>query len=83
MGLDSVELILALEEAFGLKIPNEHAAQLVTVGAIHTYIRDNAPGATSHPDLWNAVLDVMERELGVERARLVPDAHLVRDLGVD
>ncbi|MDO4478752.1 MAG: acyl carrier protein [Lachnospiraceae bacterium] len=36
--LDVVELIMALEEEFGLKIANEEAAELKTVGAIVEYI---------------------------------------------
>jgi acyl carrier protein len=36
--LDQVELIMALEDEFGLKIPEEEAEQLVTVGASIDYI---------------------------------------------
>ena len=36
--LDQVELIMALEDEFDLKIPEEEAEQLVTVGAAVDYI---------------------------------------------
>jgi acyl carrier protein len=36
--LDQVELIMALEDEFELKIPEEEAEQLVTVGAAVDYI---------------------------------------------
>ena len=36
--LDQVELIMALEDDFELKIPEEEAEQLVTVGAAIDYI---------------------------------------------
>jgi acyl carrier protein len=36
--LDQVELIMALEDEFGLKIPEEEAEQLATVGASIDYI---------------------------------------------
>lgn len=36
--LDQVELIMALEDEFELKIPEEEAEQLVTVGAAVEYI---------------------------------------------
>lgn len=32
MGLDSVEIILAVEEEFGLTIPDADAARMITVG---------------------------------------------------
>ena len=36
--LDGVELVMALEEKFGVEIPNEEMANLETVGDIVTYI---------------------------------------------
>ena len=32
MGLDSVEIILTVEEEFGLEIPDAEAARMITVG---------------------------------------------------
>lgn len=36
--LDSVELIMAVEEAIGLSIPEEEATTLTTVGAVVDYL---------------------------------------------
>ncbi len=36
--LDTVELVMALEEEFGAEIPDEEAEKLVTVGDAITYI---------------------------------------------
>jgi acyl carrier protein len=38
MGLDSVELVLTVEEAFGFSIPDQDAAGLDTVGKLYDYI---------------------------------------------
>lgn len=39
--LDIVELIMALEEAFELEVPDEDAEKLTTVGAAVEYIRQH------------------------------------------
>jgi acyl carrier protein len=41
MGLDSVELLLAIEDEFGIDIPDERAATLYTVGEAFEYIRQH------------------------------------------
>ena len=39
--LDLVELIMALEEEFGIEIPDEDAEKVVTVGDVVNYIKEN------------------------------------------
>jgi hypothetical protein len=38
MGLDSVELIMAIEDEFGVTIPTENAPQLAILGDMHAFI---------------------------------------------
>lgn len=38
MGLDCVELVMAIEEAFGIDIPDADAANLITVGAMYEFV---------------------------------------------
>ena len=40
--LDTVELVMALEEEFGIEIPDEEAEKLVTVGDARRYIEEKA-----------------------------------------
>jgi acyl carrier protein len=37
--LDTVELVMAFEESFGLEIPDEEAEKILTVGAAIDYIK--------------------------------------------
>ena len=39
--LDTVELVMAFEEEFGIEIPDEDAEKLQTVGDAITYIKEN------------------------------------------
>lgn len=39
--LDAVEVIMALEDEFGVEIPDEEAEKLKTVGDIVNYIKEN------------------------------------------
>jgi len=43
MGLDLVELVIDVETAFGISIPNEDASKIITVGQLYDYIIANLP----------------------------------------
>ncbi len=43
--LDIVELVMAMEEEFGLEIPDEQAEKIKTVGDVIRYVDDRAPKA--------------------------------------
>ena len=43
--LDTVELVMALEEEFGIEIPDEDAEKMVTVGDAIKYIDTKSAGA--------------------------------------
>lgn len=40
--LDTVELVMALEEGFDIEVPDEEAEKLTTVGAAIKYIEENS-----------------------------------------
>ena len=40
--LDTVELVMALEEEFGIQVPDEEAEKLASVGDVIRFIEDNA-----------------------------------------
>jgi acyl carrier protein len=44
MGLDSVEILMQVEDAFGIRIPDEEAEQIITVGDFHNSVWRNLNG---------------------------------------
>ena len=42
--LDTVELVMALEEEFGIEIPDEDAEKMITVGDAMKYIEQKSAG---------------------------------------
>ncbi len=90
MGLESVELIMAIEEEFDINIPDEEAGNFDTVGKLYRYILDilylNQSGHSDQVDeseTWERMKDVIVSQLGVEPEQVMEDANFVADLGID
>jgi acyl carrier protein len=94
MGLDIVEMVMEVEETFGIEVPNHDAERLRTVGDLYWYVREHVPNpptsdAARHDtgvpadEIWERLLDVIQKEAGVKRERLVPTARFADDLGMD
>lgn len=48
MGLDSVEILMRVEETFGIKIPDQEAQEIVTVGDFHSTVWRHLSGRHSN-----------------------------------
>jgi acyl carrier protein len=86
MGLDTVELVMAVEERFSIRIPNGVAAQLATVGQMHHYVVERLRQGGANPDseaIYSVLADVISAQLGVKREVVRPEASFVDDLGAD
>lgn len=77
MGLALVEVVMEIEEAFALKIPDQQASQMVTVGDVYEFILENTTVPPTAAICLSAVtfyrLRRAARELG-QQARLRPHA---------
>jgi acyl carrier protein len=87
MGLDTVEMVMSVEETFGIRIPNEVAATIVTVGQLHEHVvaelnRCNAVEA-DRERVFEQLRDIICEQLGVDPALVRPEARIVEDLGAD
>ena len=65
--LDVVELIMALEEEFGIEIPDEDAEKLTTVGAAVEYIKEKPTDETGDPVVYYGIFfQLMARPYCIE-----------------
>jgi hypothetical protein len=81
MGLDTVELVMAFEEKFGVQIPDAVTAELVTPRDVTDYLMAaGASGARSRDDVARLVREIVEEQTGTrdftEDSRFVEDLHL-------
>ena len=86
MGLDTVELVMAIEEEFSIEIPNEDAERLGVLGDLQEYIvralqqRGETPAESQ---VWQRLSAVVVTQLGVRPEEVTRSAHVVRDLHAD
>ena len=86
MGLDTVELVMTVEEEFGVAIPNDAARTLARLGDIHGLVVRLLQGRGESVDpaeVWERLKEIVRRQCGIPEKDIVPGAHLVYDLGLD
>lgn len=84
MGLDTVELVYAVEAHFDVRIPNEQAAQMETVGKLLFWLRQELDrlGRTEWNDeaLFKELRQVIHRQTSIPIEDIAPEARFVKDL---
>jgi acyl carrier protein len=86
MGLDTVELVMAIEEEFSIEIPNADAARLGVLGDLSDYVvaalrqRGETPDETQ---VWERLSALVVAQLGVRPEEVTRSAHVVKDLHAD
>src|SRR5690242_8048876 len=79
MGLDSVELILDIEDRFGVQIADEAASKTETVGDLCDMVIALVAGPADRclsQAVFHRVRDAMMDVLGIERRRVMPSMRL-------
>ena len=78
MGLDLVEIIMAIEDHFDVRISDEHMATIQTVGQMHDYVVQLRvdQGATDGHALWTQVwcdlAGIVAEQMGIDVASISP-----------
>jgi acyl carrier protein len=87
VGLDTVELVFAIEAEFGLKIPDEIATKIFTVGDMHAFLVSelNRHGASTVDEdvVYASLREIICYHAGVDPEEVVPSARFVQDLRLD
>ncbi len=86
MGLDSVELVIDIEEKFQIRISDDEAESIQTAGDLFHIVRlklaasgrDYDPGGT-----WDRVVRIIHDNIGAPLDKIRPESRLVEDLGMD
>ncbi len=88
MGLDTVELVMAVEGEFDLAIPDAAAAKMKRVGNLHAFVvatlrQRVEAGAVDDVQVWERLRAIIVAQLGVGVDEVTPSARFVEDLRAD
>jgi len=86
MGLDTVELVMAVEAEFGIQIPDDVAPKLAVIGDFYDYVLAALRKRGESPDekqVWEQFRTVVVQQLGVRPDEVTRSAHIVHDLQAD
>ena len=83
MGLDTVELVMTVEEEFALQISDADAAKMERVGDMHTFIlktlRERGE-SVNDAQVWTRLCEIVVEQLGVRPDEVTPTARFIKDL---
>ena len=86
MGLDTVELVMAVEEEFAIGIPNAEAGKMERVGDMHAFVLRTLRQRGEPADdaqVWARLREIIVEQLGVRPEEVTPTAHFIHDLRAD
>lgn len=84
MGLDSVELLMAVEEEFGIDIPNAEAEGIITAeDLLQVILRHSFPRlGVNEDEVWERLRRVIIDDTATEPAKVVRSARIIQDFGL-
>lgn len=86
MGMDSVNLLFAVEDAFDITISDEVAGTIITVGDFHAAILAELERKGKPRDseaVFERLRMIIHEEQGIPLSRILPQARIVEDLRID
>lgn len=86
MGLDTVELVLLVENRFSIEIPDESAAKTETVGQLAALVVELNASQQRHLSYQNVLIilqQLIASEFAIPIEKIKPDSNFTKDLGLD
>ena len=86
MGLDTVELVMAVESEFDLTIADPIAETMLSLGDLQRFVIktfEHRGEPVDEADVWERIKAIMKRDFGIREKDLRPEAEIVADLGLD
>ena len=86
MGLDTVELVLQLEDEFSIQMSDQRASEIISVGELTDYIVQLVAErglAIEAAEVYSRVREILIENYAVKPPAIERDARIVKDLGLD
>ena len=86
MGLDTIELVLEIEEEFGIELPDSEAQSILTVGELSQWIAratSSIDNPVSFDHAYSRLEQILEERFKVKKNLITPSTKFVKDLGLD
>lgn len=88
MGLDFVELVMTIEEHFGISIPDQEAETITTVGDYHRVVwehmqRDPVKAIVPREEIAVTINKIIMDFAGLDPHEVTPEKSITTDLGLD
>ena len=84
MGLDTVDLIVKIETAFNISVPNERWASIDLVQDIYTVVEEYTRGrSVNRPEIVLRVNAILGIQSGYNVDAITPSMSITNDLGLD
>ncbi|MBI3985875.1 MAG: hypothetical protein HY343_03070 [Lentisphaerae bacterium] len=86
MGLQVIEIILALEDHFGVSISDDVAEQCITVGAMQKAIvkllalKRNCKLDDLQSEVWQGIVKIVAEQMGIDPSVIKPESKWVGDI---
>lgn len=83
LGLDSldfIEIIMSVEEEFGISVPDEAIDDLITIEDLVFHINTNL---SSHPAIFSKLIQILEDQINISKGQVDTYSNLNTDLGMD